>query len=338
MITVAVDVMGGDNAPSAIAEGIRIALLELPDLRVRAYGPKSQIQSLLSEGERLAIFDAPEVITNNEHPTQAIRTKINSSLVQALLAVKEKQADAFVSAGSTGALLAGAVFRVGRIQTVSRPALAPLFPTLKGPPVLVCDIGANMDCKPEYLAQFAAMGCAYMRGVAGVKEPKFALLSVGAEDEKGNELTRAAFELLRGKPGFVGNMEARDVLSGEVSVVVTDGFAGNVFLKSVEGTAGMMMAILKQELSSTFLTKIGAALAKPGLRRMKRKLDYTETGGAPLLGVDGIVVKAHGSSNARAFANAIRQSVRMAEAGLVKEITGQLISIAAAKAGEDQHV
>ena len=330
MIRIAVDVYGGDNAPECVVDGALEAMREMPDIHILFCGAEGKVRAMLEarphDEARVQIVDAPEIITNHESPTLAIRRKLNSSLVKAMDAVKAGQADAAVTAGSTGAALAGGIFRIGRIRGISRPALAPLLPTAKKKPVLLIDCGANVDCKPEYLLQFALMGAAYMRGVMGVSNPKIGLLNIGAEDEKGNELTKSAFPLLKEEKriDFFGNVEARDALTGCVDVIVSDGFAGNTLLKSTEGAAKLIMGMLKESLSASARTKIGAALAMPALRALKNEMDYEQYGGAALLGVTGVMVKAHGSSKAHAYACAIRQARTMVEGKLVSIISEQL--------------
>lgn len=330
MRIIAVDAMGGDNAPSAVVNGCLEALTTRKDLAIRLCGPTQPLTALLQEQtydtDRLSIVEAPDSISNHESPTMAIRRKTASSMVVAMMQLKNGEAQAAVSAGSTGAWLAGGIFKVGRIKGIDRPALAPALPTMAGTPCLLLDCGANMDCKPDYLRQFAVMGSAYMRGVLRVSNPKVGLLNVGTEEEKGNELVKAASPLLREQPGidFSGNVEARDALSGQVQVLVADGFAGNVLLKSTEGAVGFLFAQLKSAMTSSFLTKLGALLLKPKLREMKRKLDYQEYGGAVLLGIDGVMIKAHGSSSAHAFARAILQAADCVDAGIVDSIKAAL--------------
>lgn len=329
MQKIAVDAMGGDNAPKAVVEGCIEALAANADISISLCGPTSQLQELLQGQEydekRLRIVEAPDVITNHESPTLAIRRKTASSLVVAMDLVKNGEAEAVVSAGSTGAILAGGIFRIGRIKGIDRPALAPVLPTAKeNTSVLLIDSGANMDCKPEYLRQFAIMGSAYMKGVMGVSSPKVGLLNVGAEDEKGNELVKAVYPLLQEAPvDFYGNVEARDALSGEVNVIVADGFAGNVFLKATEGAVLFLFGQLKKALSKGIRAKLGAGLLHKRLRGMKHRLDYQESGGAVLLGCEGTVVKAHGSCKSHAFAVTILQAAACVQAdinGAIKKL------------------
>lgn len=331
---IAVDAFGGDNAPKAVVEGCVTALKTYSDITIALCGDEESIKSELSaydyDASRVEIYHAPEVIGCDEQPTFAIRRKKNSSLVKAMELVRDKEAECVLSAGSTGAVLAGATFIVRRIEGVKRPALGVVFPAEKGC-VLIMDCGANVDCKPSYLMQFAVMASAYMKDVMGVENPRIGLLNNGAEAEKGNELTKAAYKLLEDAPvNFVGNCEARDILSGQFDAIVCDGFAGNIVLKYTEGMASTLMSMLKGELMADTRSKIGALLAKPAFRRFKKIMDYTEYGGAPLLGIDGGVVKAHGSSNAKAFAAAIGQARKFALGGIngsIRDAIGQLPDI-----------
>ncbi len=320
-----VDAMGGDNAPAAIVEGTLEALRKDPELEVVLGGPATETEPLLREAgdvrSRITLDDAPEVITNHESPVMGVRKKTNSATVKGMLAVREGSCDGFVSAGSTGAVLAGGMFRLGRIPGIERPALSPLLPNGKGYFLLI-DCGANVDCKPEYLVQFGMMGEAYMRGVMGLKQPRVGLINIGAEAEKGNALVKATYPLMEQAPyHFVGNVEARDITGDQADVLVADGFSGNLVLKFMEGVAGTLMGIIKQEMMADLRGKISGAIGKPAFRRVKKLMDYTEVGGAPLLGVQGAVVKAHGSSNAHAFACAIGQCQKMIRGKVVQIIT-----------------
>ncbi len=327
MTRIAIDVMGGDHAPEAVLSGCEQALAAQGNLHLVLCGPREAIEAHFTgkDQARITIDHAPDVITNHDSPTLAVRRKLNSSLVHALDMVKRGDCQGMVSAGSTGALLSGGVFRVGRIRGIQRPALAPVLPSTQDPWLLI-DCGANADCKPEYLAQFALMGSVYMKSVMGVASPRVKLVNVGDEDEKGNELTKATFPLLRQMPmiNFQGNIEARDIMAGAADVVVCDGFVGNVILKHTEGTAMALMKMLKDVLMRTTVSKLAAAALKPGLGQFKARMDYTEYGGAPLLGVKGVLIKAHGSSNARAYSCAIGQAVRMIAGNVVETITGEL--------------
>lgn len=323
-----VDAMGGDHAPQAPVAGSIEALRKYPSLEISLAGDLKAVEPLLQDCDdvrsRITLVDAPEVITNNESPVMGVRTKKRSATVIGMLQLKEKQVDGFVSAGSTGATLAGGMFRLGRIPGIERPALAPLMPNGKGHFLLI-DCGANVDCKPEYLVQFGLMGNAYMRGVMGMEKPRVGLINIGAEEEKGNALVKAAYPLMQQAPyHFVGNVEARDITGDVADVLVADGFCGNLVLKFMEGVAGTLLGIIKQEMMADTCSKIGGALAKPAFRRVKKLMDYTEVGGAPLLGVQGAVVKAHGSSNAPAFACAIGQVIKMVDGHVVQIIEQQL--------------
>ena len=319
-----VDAMGGDNAPQAPVEGAVEALRRYPEISVVLGGVLDEIEPLLDGAEdvrdRITLVDAPEVITNDESPVMGVRRKTKSATVIGMLMLRDKEVDGFVSAGSTGAVLAGGMFRLGRIPGVERPALAPLMPNGKGYFLLI-DCGANVDCQPHYLQQFGVMGDAYMRGVMGMKKPRVGLINIGAESEKGNALVKATYPLMEQAPyHFVGNVEARDITNDVADVLVADGFAGNLILKFMEGLAGTLLGIIKNEMMADTRCKIGAVIAKPAFRRVKKLMDYTEVGGAPLLGVQGAVVKAHGSSNAHAISCAIGQVIKMVEGRVVEII------------------
>ena len=327
-MVLAIDAMGGDNAPQAVVEGALLALKELDnDVIIWMFGDKDRISEFLQgkdyPADRLIIMPSTEIITCEEAPAVAVRHKKNSSMVLAAKAVAEGNANCFISAGSTGAVLSCGTLIIRRIKNVQRPALAPLIPNLKGGHTMIIDAGANVDCKPIYLAQFAIMGSAYMELVEGVNKPAVGLLNNGEEAEKGNELTKMTYPILSGMSNicFEGNCEARELMSGDYDVVVTDGFAGNVLLKSIEGTAKSITSMLKTELMGSLRGTIGGAIAKPAFASLKKKMDYTEVGGAPLLGVNGGVIKAHGSSNAKAFYNAIRQADKLVRGGVTEKIS-----------------
>ena len=327
-----VDAMGGDFAPQAPVEGAIEALRRYPEIEVVLAGVIPEIEKHLVDCDdvrsRSELLDAPEVITNEESPVMGVRRKVNSATVKGMLALRDKQVDGFVSAGSTGAVLAGGMFRLGRIPGVERPALAPLMPNGRGHFLLI-DCGANVDCKPEYLVQFGVMGDAYMRGVMGMENPRVGLVNIGAESEKGNALVKATYPLMEEAPyNFVGNVEARDITGDVADIMVTDGFCGNLILKFMEGLAGTLMGIIKNEIMGDFQSKIGGLLAKPAFKRVKKMMDYTEVGGAPLLGVQGAVVKAHGSSNAHAFSCAIGQLIKMIDGNVVEIIEKGVASLA----------
>ncbi|MDD3410947.1 MAG: phosphate acyltransferase PlsX [Eubacteriales bacterium] len=326
------DAMGGDHAPQSTVEGAKEALSLFPELTLELAGPADRVNAEVARvfadapalRSRVAVADCPDVITNDEAPVMAVRHKRQSAIVDGMLKLRDHQVDAFVSAGSTGAVLAGGMFRLGRVKGIDRPALAPLLPNGKDYFLLI-DCGANVDCRPEYLAQFALMGNAYMQGMRGVRNPRIGLVNNGAESEKGCALTKAAYELLE-KSGlnFVGNVEAREITADAADVIVCDGFVGNVILKFMEGVAGTLMGIIKKEIMADTRGKIGALLAKPAFKRVKKTMDYSEVGGAPLLGVSGAVVKAHGSSNAHAIACAVKQAVKMVESDVTGEIARRL--------------
>lgn len=314
-MNIAIDAMGGDNAPGEIIIGAVNALNKFQDITITLTGNELLISACLNninisyDKNRLKIANATQIIETAESPVEAVKEKKDSSLVVGLKLVVDKKSDVFITAGSTGAMLAGAMLIIRRIKGVKRPALAPVLPTLGKNGVLLIDCGANVDSKPSSLAQFAVMGSVYMKNVMGVENPRVGLLNNGAEEEKGSELTKAAYELLKTAPvNFTGNCEARDVMSGNFDVCVCDGFAGNVVLKGVEGTADMIMKKLKYSLSSNLLTKIGALLCKSAFGKLKNELDYSEYGGALLLGVNGGVIKAHGSSDSKTILSAIRQA------------------------------
>lgn len=318
-----VDAMGGDNAPEAIVKGCLLARDEY-NVNIVLSGKedilKKCIESETKDYRNIEILNAEDVITNDDKPVMAIRRKKESSLVKALYAVKNNEVDAIVSAGSTGALLSGATLIIGRVGGLERPALAPFIPTDKGFSLLV-DAGANVDCKPEYLIDFAIMGSIYVKHVLNIDNPRVGLLNIGGEEGKGNKLAIDTYELLKNSDlNFSGNIESRYVLNGEVDVIVADGFAGNVLLKSIEGTASYIMKGLKEELTSTFISKIGALLVKPSLRNFKKRLDYGEVGGAMLLGVNAPVIKAHGSSDSIAIKNAIKQTKNILDNNVVELI------------------
>ena len=320
---IAVDGYGGDNAPAEVVKGVLAALEADKELEVLLTGKADELSALAGEHDRLIIRDAREVISCDETPTVAIRTKKDSSLVAALDAVKEGEADGLVSAGSTGAVLVGATLKVGRVKGVERPALAPALPTVKGGNVILCDCGANVDCKPSYLVGFARMAVAYQKGVFGMDDPRVGLLNNGAEESKGNAFSVECHHLLKEATGinFIGNVEARDILSGEADVVVADGFDGNIALKSAEGTANALFALLKDGIYQGGLrAKCGAALLKPVFKKLKRTMDYNEHGGAAFLGLKKPVVKAHGSSKAKSICGAILQARDM----IVGEVSERL--------------
>ena len=324
---IAIDVMGGDNAPIEIIKGTIDAIKEY-NIDVYLVGKEDIIkETLAKEGfssEKINIINTTEVITGEDSPTVSIRNKKDSSMVVGMKMLKEGKVDAFVSAGNTGALLAGGLFVVGRIKGVDRPALAPILPGRKAPFMLV-DAGANAECKVKNILQFAMMGKIYFKNVMKHENPKVALVNIGSEEEKGTDFTKECYKALKeSNNSFVGNIEGREILEGDVQVVVSDGFTGNVVLKVFEGTAMTIMTELKKGFMSSFVTKIGALLSKSVFLSFKKKFDYTEHGGAILLGVNGAVIKAHGSSNAKAFKNAIRQAVKCVDGNIVESIKKEM--------------
>ena len=337
-----VDAMGGDNAPEQIVLGAIDALCEDKQLEVTLVGDTDAICKVLAgkkyDDNRLEIIDAKDVITNDDSPTMAIKTKKESSLVKAFEALNRDDADGFVSAGSTGAVLVGAFMKVGRIKGVSRPALAPVLPTLKGNGVVLCDCGANVDCKPVNLQHFAIMASAYAEGMLGVKNARVGLLNNGAEAHKGNELTQEAYKLLSETRGinFVGNCEARDILSGDYDVVVCDGFNGNIALKSAEGTANTMLKLIQDGVYSGGLKPtLGALMLKSVFKNVKKKMDYNAHGGACFLGVNKIVVKSHGASKSKSITASILQAKSLAEAKVCDKIKSGITEVLAVQNAEE---
>lgn len=324
---IAIDAMGGDHAPDVVVAGALEAAREWPDTTIILVGDSARIEPLLqgSRPSNLIISHAAEVIEADDEPVKAVRRKKDASMVVAGRMVREKEADAMISAGNTGALMTTGLLVVGRIKGIERPALAPMIPTVDGKGVLALDLGANMDSSPEQLLQFAIMGSIYRDKVHGVSKPRIGLLNVGTEAMKGNELTKAAFPLLEQAPiHFIGNVESREVLKAPCDVLVCDGFAGNIMLKSLEGTASVIFSVLKKEFTQSLLTKLAALILKPGLTKFRRSFDYTEHGAAPLLGIDGLLLKSHGSSNALAIKNAVRQARIAVQNDLVGSISKEI--------------
>lgn len=322
----AVDAMGGDHAPEQIIFGVNRALKEIPELEIMVFGDEKQIQPLLEAGSRAEVIHAEDIILGTDEPVRAVRRKKNSSLVMMADAVAQNKAAACVSAGNTGALMAAGLFIIGRIDGIERPALAPTLPTIDGNGFVMLDAGANAEAKPEHLLQYAVMGSVYAEKVRGIEKPRVGLLNIGTEEKKGNELTKAAFALLKesGELHFIGNVESRELLNGAADVVVTDGFTGNMVLKTIEGSAMSVFSMLKKALTSSTKSKIGALLLKDELRGLKNKMDYAEYGGAGLFGLKAPVIKAHGSSDANAFFHAIEQAHKMAQANVPAIIESQI--------------
>lgn len=323
---IVIDAMGGDLAPKAPVLGAFEASQKY-GCDIVLVGDSAQIEPLLEgkDKSRITVVHTTEVISNEEKATSAIRAKKDSSMSVALKMVADGEADAVVSAGSTGALLTGATFIVKRIKGIQRGALGTVLPTKGKNGVMLLDCGANAECTPEYLLQFGFLGSFYMSKVEGVSNPRVALLNNGTEEGKGDPLRKEAFELLKkaaedGRINFVGNMEGRDILSGEADVLVCDGFAGNIALKSVEGTAMFVMREVKQVLYKNIVSKIAALLVKPGLYALKDKMDYNKVGGAPFLGISKPVIKAHGSSNEESYCSAIRQAINFVSGGFIEAV------------------
>lgn len=329
MVCVAVDAMGGDNAPVETVKGAVEAVLKDKRIKVFLVGQEPVIKEELKKYQypsaQLEIIHAPDVIETGEPPVMAIRRKKESSIVKSMYMVRDGQCDAFVSAGSTGAVLVGGQIIVGRIRGIDRPPLAPLIPTLNGVSLLL-DCGANVDAKPNQLVQFAKMGSIYMESVVGVKNPRVGLVNIGVEEEKGNALTKETYQLLKACEGinFVGNVEARDIPYGLADVLVCEAFAGNVVLKMYEGVSGAMMKKIKEGLMSTLRSKIGALLIKPALKKTLKGFSTDEYGGAPMLGLKGLVVKTHGSSKSVEICNSILQCLTFQEQKINEKIQGQL--------------
>ncbi|MBL0721379.1 MAG: phosphate acyltransferase PlsX [Sulfurovum sp.] len=310
MIKIAIDAMGGDFGPEPIIEGCIQALEEKRFLPILV-GNKLEILSFLPKYyiNKIEIVEANDVISMNDQATNALRRK-DSSIYKAVELVKDKRADGVVSAGHSGATMTLATLRIGRLPHISKPALSTLMPTLGDVKTLVLDVGAVVDCKPQNLYEFGAMGEAYVQEIMGVKSPKVGLLANGEEDSKGNELTKEAFKLLKNLDGFVGNVEGRDVFNGSVNVVVCDGFTGNILLKTSEGVVSTMFTMMKQHIDKSLPAKFGALLMKKKVfANLKKEVDYEEYGGAPLLGINGCAIISHGSSNSKAIKNAIFQAI-----------------------------
>ena len=323
--------MGGDNAPGEIVKGAVDAVVARPDIKVFLVGQQETVKQELAKytfpAEQIEVVHAEEVIETAEPPVNAIRKKKQSSIVIGMNMVKQKEADAFVSAGSSGAILVGGQVIVGRIKGIQRPPLAPLIPTEKGVSLLI-DCGANVDARPDHLVQFARMGSIYMENVLGIKKPRVAIVNIGAEEEKGNALVKETFPMLKECKdiNFVGSIEAREIPHGEADVIVCEAFVGNVILKLYEGLSGTLIGAIKTGMMSTLKSKIGAALALPALKKTLKAFDATQYGGAPLLGLNGLVVKTHGSAKAKEVTNSIYQCVTFKEEDINGKIKKNIIS------------
>ena len=331
MLTVALDVMGGDYSGEEIVKGAKLALENSQNLFIKLVGKKDLIESLIEKlslpKDRVSVVESNEIITNEEAPVMAVRTKKDSSIVVGMNLVKEGKAGAFVSAGSTGAVLVGGQLIVGRIKGVLRAALAPVLPTKKGVSLLI-DCGANVDARAEHLVQFAKMGSIYMEKVFGIDKPKVGIVNIGAEEEKGNALVKETFPLLKKSRdiNFTGSIEAREIPSGDCDVIVCEAFTGNVILKLYEGLGKTLLSEIKNALTENFLTKIGALLIKSALKRKLKKFDSSEQGqgGAPMLGLKGLVIKAHGNSKANEISKAILQCISFDEQNITSLIEASM--------------
>ena len=329
VIKVAVDAMGGDHAPQEIVKGAADAVNEKKNIQVFLVGQKDMVERELKNytypAGQITVVHAEEVIETAEPPVMAIRKKKKSSIVTGMNMVKQKEADAFVSAGSSGAVLVGGQVIVGRIKGIERPPLAPLIPTEKGVSLLI-DCGANVDARPSHLVQFARMGSIYMEHVLGVKNPKVAIVNIGAEEEKGNALVKETFPLLKECTdiNFTGSIEARDIPGGEADVIVCEAFTGNVILKLYEGLSSTLIGVIKKGMMSSLRSKIGAFFVKPSLKGTLKTFDASVYGGAPLLGLTGLVVKIHGSSKAAEVKNAILQCVTFKEQQINEKIKNNI--------------
>lgn len=326
MITIAVDAMGGDNAPQAIVEGVNRAIEAFDDIEIQLFGDQQQINQYLKVNPRVTVMHTTEVITGEDEPVKAVRRKKDASMVVAAKAVKEGQANAIVSAGNTGGLLATGLLVVGRIKNIDRPGLMPILPTFSDEHkhLILMDAGANADTKVENLHQFAILANYYAKKVLDIQNPRIGLVNNGTEENKGNELTKQAYQLLKNDAqlNFHGNIEASTILNGLVDIAVVDGFTGNAILKSLEGTSRNIFRSLKNVLlNSGVKAKLGGLLVKDALGALRDNFDDTKEGGAVLLGVKAAVIKAHGSSNAEAFYNAIRQARKVVQTDVIKEIS-----------------
>ena len=331
-VNVVVDAMGGDYAPYETVKGAVEAVSEKDNLIVTLVGQEAAIREELAkyvyDSARIEVVHAPDVITNDEAPVLAIRRKKESSIVVGLNLLKAQKADAFVSAGSTGAVLVGAQLIAGRIKGVERPPLAPLIPTAKGVSLLV-DCGANVDARSSHLVQFAKMGSLYMEKVIGIENPRVAIVNIGAEEEKGNMLVKETYPLLKNcnDINFIGSIEARDIPAGDADVIVCEAFVGNVILKLYEGLGATLISMIKEGLMSTAVSKVGAALAKPALKKTLKKFDVAEYGGAPMLGLNALVVKSHGNSKSIEIKNSILQCITFQEMNINNVIKDNLLKL-----------
>ena len=328
LVTIAVDAMGGDHAPDVVLEGVAAAILTDHSLRVLLVGPEEVVVPFAEAHDHVDAVVATEVIEMEEHAAAAVRAKKDSSVVVGCRLVKEGRAQGFFSLGNTGATMAAATLGMGRIKGVLRPAIATVMPTT-GAPCVLLDVGANADCKAEHLVQFAVMGAAYAKSTLGVESPRIALLNIGEEESKGSILAQEAYQLLKSVPGFIGNVEGRDIPAGAADVIVTDGFTGNVALKLMEGMSHQLLSEFKRVLTSSAASKVAAAVLKPAIAGLRDKLDPDVHGAAPLLGVAGLALIGHGSSGARAVSSALRVGAVAVRGGLVERVTEALVDVGA---------
>ncbi len=324
---IVLDAMGGDYAPAEIVKGALKAAEFYPDIQIILVGQGDQIMAHIPAKRlkpNMEIYEASEVIEMDEHPAAAIKKKKDASIVVATRLVKEGYADALVSAGSTGAQMATALLGLGRIKGINRPAIGTILPTLQAGKLLI-DVGANPDAKPENLLQYGMMGSIYAEIILGIKNPKVALLNIGSEEGKGNELVQAAYDLFKGSSlNFIGNIEGRDIPYGRADVIVCDAFVGNIVLKTIEGMASSLFQLIKEKITANTVRKMGALLIKPALKDIAHTLDYSEYGGAPLLGVNGTSIICHGSSKEKAIFNAIRVAKECVEQRIIERIAAEI--------------
>lgn len=344
MIRLVIDTMGGDNSPDAPVEGAIMALREHEDLYVIFTGDQETVKATIEkyggiDDSRYGIEHAPDVITGEDKPTDAVRLKRESSMIKAIKLLRQNDdIDGMVSTGATGALVAASTVRIGRVEGVVRPAFCPIVPTLKGGVTGICDSGANVDCTPAQLLQFSIMGKLYMQAVFGIEKPRIAMLNIGTETEKGDDLHKKVYKMLAKVHGdqFVGNMEGRDLLSGNYDLIVSDGFSGNILIKTTEGTALQMLKLIKTQIYSKAKYKIGAMFMKQMFADIKGLMDYQNYGGSVLLGTEKIVVKGHGSSTAKSFAKCIDQAIMMMSHNLNSRIAEEIAAAEAVLAQEEK--
>lgn len=328
---IAIDAMGGDNAPREIVQGVIDAAPNYPNYEFILVGNENKIKETLTEDKHIAnikIHHAEDIITGDDEPVRAVRRKKDASMVVCARLVKDKEAEAMITAGNTGAFLAAGLLIVGRLPGVQRPALAPIFPSTVGQGTMVLDVGANMDARPEYLYQHAVLGSIYMQQMMGIASPRVGLANIGTEPGKGNDLVKEVYDLLeKSNLNFVGNVESRDIMADKCDVLVCDGFTGNIILKTLEGAASTIFGTLKADIKASLRGQLGGALLLPIFKGLNKKLDYREVGGAPLLGLNGACIKSHGSSDRYAIVNAIKQTSKFLDqdtlALMIKELANR---------------